>query len=332
LSVSYYRYLQLPENLDPRIDRLATQIILEANASNRYDAAKAIESYLQGQYGYSLEMKASGPDPLADFLFNVRSGHCEYFATAMTVLLRTHGIAARVVNGFLPGEYNETAGAFTVRQSDAHSWVEVYFPETRSWVTFDPTPSAGRTEPVRTGITAQLQKYAEALELLWFQYVVGYDKQEQRSLATSLHNQVFDYTRTLSNVMATLQKYLTGNVIMGALAVLALALLVVVVVFGKRILRWTRTGRVRSEVEGRTYSRVQFYERLVSLLEQRGLERDKHLTPLEFANSLNSSEAMLITRAYNRVRYGSERLSPKERKEIEQALSVLEAREIGSVP
>jgi hypothetical protein len=332
LSVSYYRYLQLPENLDPRIDRLATQIILEANASNRYDAAKAIESYLQRQYGYSLEMKASGPDPLADFLFNVRSGHCEYFATAMTVLLRTHGIAARVVNGFLPGEYNETAGAFTVRQSDAHSWVEVYFPETRSWVTFDPTPSAGRTEPVRTGITAQLQKYAEALELLWFQYVVGYDKQEQRSLATSLHNQVFDYTRTLSNVMATLQKYLTGSVISGALAVLALALLVVLVVFGKRILRWTRTGRVRSEVEGRTYSRVQFYERLVSLLEQRGLERDQHLTPLEFANTLNSSEAMLITRAYNRVRYGSERLSPKERKEIEQALSVLEAREIGSVP
>ena len=56
------------------------------------------------------------------------------------------------------------------------------------------------------------------------------------------------------------------------------------IVFGKRILRWTRTGRVRSEIEGRTYSRVQFYERLVSLLEQRGLERDKHLTPLEFAN------------------------------------------------
>ena len=325
LSISYYRYLQLPENLDPRIDRLATQIILEANASNRYDAAKAIESYLQRQYGYSLEMKASGPDPLADFLFNVRTGHCEYFATAMTVLLRTHGIAARVVNGFLPGEYNETAGAYTVRQSDAHSWVEVYFPETRAWVTFDPTPPAGRTEPVRTGITAQLQKYAEALELLWFQYVVGYDKQEQRSLAMSLHNQVFDYTRTISNVLATLQRYLTSNVITAAIGILGLALLVVLAIFGKRILPWTRTGRVRSEIEGRTYSRVQFYERLVSLLEQRGLERDKHLTPLEFANSLKSNEAMLITRAYNRVRYGSEKLSATERKEIEKALFILEA-------
>ena len=162
-------------------------MIVEANANNRYDAAKAIEWQLQQDYGYSLQMKASGPDPLADFLFNVKTGHCEYFSTAMAVLLRTHGIAARVVNGFLPGEYNETAGAYTVRQSDAHSWVEVYFPETRSWVTFDPTPSAGRVEPVQTGLTAQLQKYAEALELLWFQYVVGYDKQEQRSLATSIH-------------------------------------------------------------------------------------------------------------------------------------------------
>src|SRR5215213_9442354 len=322
---AFYRYLQLPDKLDRRIGPLATAMILNANANNRYDAAKAIESHLQRDYGYSLEMKASGPDPLADFLFNVKAGHCEYFSTAMTVLLRTHGIAARVVNGFLPGEYNETAGAYTVRQSDAHSWVEVYFPETRSWVTFDPTPSAGRTEPVHTGITAQLQKYAEALELLWFQYLVGYDKQEQRSLATSLHNQVFDYTRTISNVLATLQRYLTGNVALAALGVLALALLVVLVIFGKRILRWTRNARVRSEVEGRTYSRIQFYERLVSLLEQRGLERDKHLTPLEFANTLNSSEAMLITRAYNRVRYGSERLTTTERKEIERALSILEA-------
>src|ERR1041385_1050051 len=121
LSISYYPYLQLPENLDPRIDRLATQIILETKASNRYDVAKAIEAYLQREYGYSLEMKAAGPDPLADFLFNVRTGHCEYFATAMAVLLRTHGIAARVVNGFLPCEYNEAAGVYTVRQSDAHS-------------------------------------------------------------------------------------------------------------------------------------------------------------------------------------------------------------------
>src|SRR6185503_4882379 len=78
LPVSHYRYLQLPDNLDPRISSLAARIVIDANASNRYDAAKAIESYLQNEFGYSMEMKAGGADPLADFLFNVKAGHCEY--------------------------------------------------------------------------------------------------------------------------------------------------------------------------------------------------------------------------------------------------------------
>ena len=324
LPVPYYRYLQLPESLDSRIDSLANKIILEANASNRYDAAKAIESYLQSEYGYSLEMKATGPDPLSDFLFNVKTGHCEYFSTAMTVMLRTRGVAARVVNGFLPGEYNEAAGAYTVRQSDAHSWVEVYFPETRSWITFDPTPSAGRAEPIRTGLAAQLQKYAEAMELFWFQYVVGYDKQEQRSLATSLHNQVFDYGRVISNLMATVRSYLTPNALAGAAIVIGLALTVTLIFFGKRLWRWTRKGLTNSTTDERAYSSIQFYERLVRLLEQRGLNRAGHLTPLEFAGHLGTPEALLITRAYNRVRYGRERLSRLELREINQILDGLE--------
>src|SRR5262245_40515430 len=197
-SAAYQRYLQLPDNIDPRVVALTGSVLVNARARNRYDAAKAIESHLQKEYGYSLQMRAGGPDPLADFLFNVKTGHCEYFSTAMAVMLRSYGVATRVVNGFLPGEYNEAAGAFTVRQSDAHSWVEVYFPESRAWVTFDPTPAAGRTEPVRTGLTAQLGKYAEALELMWFQYVVGYDRQEQRTLATSLHYRLFDLGRLIS--------------------------------------------------------------------------------------------------------------------------------------
>jgi len=329
IPVSFYRYLQLPEDLDPRISTLATTIVLRANASNRYDIAKAIESHLQHDYGYSLEMKAGGPDPLADFLFNIKAGHCEYFSTAMAVMLRTRGIAARVVNGFLPGEYNEAAGAYTVRQSDAHSWVEVYFPETRSWVTFDPTPSAGRVEPVHTGITAQLQKYAEALELVWFQYVVGYDKQEQRSLATSLHNQVFDYGRTVTKLLATAQTYLTSDLLSGASVVVGLGLVIVLIFFGRRIWRWARARFVRSPVDGRLYSNVEFYERLISLMEQRGVARDQHLTPLEFADSLKSNQALVITRAYNRVRYGGQRLSAMERKEVERALFELEAAEQG---
>jgi transglutaminase-like putative cysteine protease len=323
LSVSFYRYLQLPERLDPRIGPLATKIILDANANNRYDAAKAIESYLQREYAYSLDMKASGPDPVADFLFNVKAGHCEYFASAMVLLLRTHGIASRIVNGFTAGEYNDAADAYTVRQFNAHSWVEVYFPDTGSWVTFDPTPAAGRTEPVRTGFTAQLQKYSEALELMWFQYVVGYDKQEQRSLATSLHNRIFDYGRLASNLLNTISSYLNGNVLAITAGATAFVLALLLVFFGKRIWRWTRRVNQASE-DGRTYSNVQFYERLISLMEERGVSRDKHLTPLEFANTLRSNDVMVITRAYNRVRYGGQKLSAIERKEVERALFALE--------
>ena len=324
---SFERYLQLPENLDRRIVYHAQFVLRNAQARNRYDAAKAVELDLQRNFAYSLEMKATGPDPLADFLFNVQSGHCEYFSTAMAVMLRTHGIAARVVNGFLPGEYNETSGAYTVRQSDAHSWVEVYFPSTRSWVTFDPTPSAGRVEPVRTGITAQLHKYVEALELLWFQYVVGYDKQEQRSLASALHNRVFDYGQIASNVLATVRSYLTVGTLTVAVAVLGVVLLILTVIFGKKFWRFGwRRGAIVTDDEA-TYSSVEFYERLLSAMEQRGLSRDKHLTPLEFANTLGQGAAVMITRAYNRVRFGGQRLSAAEKREIENALRELESSE-----
>jgi len=326
-SAAYQRYLQLPEKLDPRIVALTGSILVSAGARNRYDAAKAIEAQLQRDYGYSLQMRAGGPDPLADFLFNVKAGHCEYFSTAMAVMLRSYGVATRVVNGFLPGEYNEAAGAFTVRQSDAHSWVEVYFPETRAWVTFDPTPPAGRTEPVRTGLTAQLRKYAEALELMWFQYVVGYDKQEQRSLAMSLHNRLFDLGHLVSENIARVKGMLPANHwAAGAMGLSILILLGLIFVMARRVrlLGWRKALRMQVKRVGSESSAVIFYERFTSLLAQRGVLRDTALTPLEFAGQIGSQEAFGITRAYNRVRFGGEDLSPAEMREINQLLVKLE--------
>jgi len=323
---AYYRYLQLPEKLDPRIGKLATAMIVNAQAINRFDAAKAIESALQNDYAYSLQMKAGGVDPLADFLFNVKAGHCEYFSTAMAILLRTHGIAARVVNGFLPGEYNDAANAFRVRQSDAHSWVEVYFPESRAWVTFDPTPPAGKTEPVRTGFAAQLKKYAEAMELVWYQYVVGYDKQEQQTLATSLHARVFEYSRLLTNLLGAMRRMAPSNVFSVFVSALALILLVLTIVILRRVLKfgWRRGLRL-SQIEEQSKSSVVFYERLLSLMAERGFQRDSHQTPLEFASKLGSWDAAVITRAYNRVRFGNEHLSTIELNEINRILKNLES-------
>ncbi len=320
------RYLQRPKALDPRIAARANAIVVNAQARNRYDVAKAIEAHLQKDYGYSLQMTAGGADPLADFLFNVKSGHCEYFSTAMAVMLRTRGIPARVVNGFLPGEYNEAAGAYTVRQSDAHSWVEVYFPESGSWVTFDPTPSAGKEVPLRTGLAAQLGKYAEAFELMWFQYVIGYDKQEQRSLAASLQTQLYDYRRTLAQFVAALRNTISSKA--GALYFIGLVLigafLLFVVVRRVRRFGWRRGLRIRPGPETPAGSPVLFYERLTGLLARRGVERDFHLTPLEFANDLALEPALTIIRAYNRVRFGGQQLSAAELREIERTLEQLE--------
>jgi transglutaminase-like putative cysteine protease len=324
---TFERYKQPPDSLDPRISALANAIVANAHARNRYDVAKAIESQLQEDYGYSLQMRAGGPDPLADFLFNVKSGHCEYFSTAMAVMLRTQRIAARVVNGFLPGEYNEAAGAYTVRQSDAHSWVEVYFPESQAWVTFDPTPAAGRTQPVSTGFTAQLGKYAEAFELIWFQYVVGYDKQEQRSLATSLHNHLFDYRRLLAQVVAAIRKTISSHSRAIALIGFIIVAVLPVLFAATRVRRfgWRRGLSLFKGQTNRDASSVLFYERLMALLARRGVQRDPDLTPLEFASSLDFEPALAITRAYNRVRFGRQRLSANELREIESSLTNLEA-------
>jgi transglutaminase-like putative cysteine protease len=329
-AMEYYapaaRYLELPSNLDPRITALAKQVATRSGARNGYDEARAIETYLRDNYGYTLELKAGGPDPLSDFLFRVRAGHCEYFATAMAVMLRTRGIASRLVNGFLPGEYNEAAAAYTVRQSDAHSWVEAYFPQTKSWVTFDPTPPAGRTARSRTGLAGQLSKYSEALELMWFQYVVGYDKQEQHSLATSLRNRLVDLRRGSAARWEQVRSAFPSVVSFVLPAILAFGAVFVAVVLTSRVRRlgWQRGLKVWTGTAERESSRVDFYRRLITALEKRGMKREPYQTPLEFASRVGLNEASAITKAYNRVRYGEEKLSASERKQIELLLSQLE--------
>lgn len=336
------RYLQLPATLDPRITKLAREVIVKAGVRNRYDAARAIERHLQTNYKYSLDMKASGADPLADFLFNVREGHCEYYSTAMAVMLRTQGIAARVVNGFQRGEYNDAADVYTVTQKDAHSWVEVYFPETESWVTFDPTPADGRPVRESTGLVSRLGKYAEAMELYWNQYVIGYDRQEQRSLATSLHNQMVSLRQvivemtdaakaSLSGWMSAIQSAsrLSGSAgerrrtWLAALFTILLIMFSLLLVYRIRRLGFRRGLKVWQR-EYELGSVVKFYEQMMNVLAARGLRREKNETPMEFAVATGISDVLRITRAYNRVRFGSQTLSSAEVAEIEQCLTRLE--------
>src|SRR2546427_6545887 len=91
---------------------------------------------------YSAQVKATPPgkDPVDYFLFDLKQDFCEYFASAMVVMLREEGIPARLVEGFTTGAFDTASNAFVVREQDAHAWVEAYSPQ-YGWIEFEPTPS-----------------------------------------------------------------------------------------------------------------------------------------------------------------------------------------------
>jgi biopolymer transport protein ExbB/TolQ len=129
-----------------------------------------------------------------------------------------------------------------------------------------------------------------------------------------------------SRLFATVKGLLTTNVLLFLIAAIVLLASLTVFLFGRRIWQFIqRRGSGRSLEESRTYSDVEFYKKLLHVMEQRGVSRDKHQTPLEFADKLRSHDVMIITRAYNRVRFGGERLSAREKREVERALVVVEA-------
>lgn len=128
------------EHVSPRVAALAREIT--AGAGNEFDRALRIRNYLETNYKYDLNVPfyPGGADTTDYFLFHAKRGYCEHFATAMAVMGRAVGIPTRFVTGFAPGRYNPLTGFFEIRGSDAHAWVEVYFPLV-GWVPFDPTPS-----------------------------------------------------------------------------------------------------------------------------------------------------------------------------------------------
>jgi transglutaminase-like putative cysteine protease len=166
-----------PPPLDIRIPQLAEQIT--ASSPDNYHKALALEQYLRTHFGYTLQLPRTQPaDPLANFLFERKQGHCEYFASSMAVMLRTVGIPSRIVNGFRTGEFNDLTGQYVIRASNAHSWVEAYFPDF-GWISFDPTPTG--TLPTRTG-WSRISLYADAAASFWREWIINYDASHQRML------------------------------------------------------------------------------------------------------------------------------------------------------
>lgn len=177
------RYKRLPKELDPRIAVLAREIV--AGAENPYDQASAIEKYLLASYAYSLEGGHDEKDPLADFLFGRKSGHCEFFSTAFVVLARSLGLPARPVGGFYGGEHNTVGNYIAIRQADAHAWAEVYFPGA-GWTVFDATPPSGALAPAPTGFWAAVRQAIDSLQLLWYKWVIRWDLERQLAFLRSI--------------------------------------------------------------------------------------------------------------------------------------------------
>lgn len=177
------RYLQLPR-LPDRIGALADS--LTRDHETRYDKVRAVETWLRSEFAYTRELpRTAAQTSLDHFLFDRKEGHCEYFSSAMVVLLRSAGIHARNVNGFLGGRWNEFGSYLAVTQNEAHSWVEVWFPG-YGWVQFDPTPGGSSGGEAAAEWSWPGRIFLDGLQHRWSKWVLDYSLNDQVDLVDRL--------------------------------------------------------------------------------------------------------------------------------------------------
>lgn len=144
------------------------------------ELANRLSARLQG-FRYTLDNPSGGAaNPMEDFLEHSRAGHCEYFASALALMLRYRGIPARVVNGYRRGPWNPDGGYWLVTQNEAHSWVEYFDRTSRSWQVADPTPAAPEAEGTSASLWEGLTRWLDALSYRWDRYVVRFSDQDQQ--------------------------------------------------------------------------------------------------------------------------------------------------------
>jgi hypothetical protein len=303
--------LLLPDKLDVRIPRLAREIIEGAPTEDL--KARAIEKYLRRNYGYTLQLlSAEVSDPLANFLFERRKGHCEYFASAMAVMLRAVGIPSRVVTGFASGVYNPLTGWQVVRASDAHSWVEAWIAG-HGWMTYDPTPPD--PSAVQNALMARAALFFDAAEQFWQDWILSYDLERQIALASrvqqSSRGAKMHWLDRIPGWFANAARSSSGY---APAAAVLMGVAIVTVLFGPSALRWLRGAmRVRrlKRGEGEATDATLLYERMLGLLERRGIQKPPWLTPYEFARVLPPTELSPLvddlTCAYIEFRFGGKR-------------------------
>ena len=299
-------------------------------------------------------------DPIADFLINRKEGHCEYYASALTMLLRSVGIPARIVNGFKGGDYNHLGQVLLVRQKHAHSWVEALVDKTSRngariplWLTLDPTPSLPRAESVARvgGLANRFRFVSDYLRYLWVFYVVGFNQERQERLIYGPILQLVSEAKNGFAIMGTVLAGLASRLLHFPdlrsffsvrgffVSFFALLLLVGIVRVGswlirRVILRGVLAARGNADLN----SGVASYRRMVRLLDEHGLRRPPNETPREFANRAAESLAarspddedlaavpVAVVDAFYGIRFGDRILDHESHRNLELRLDALEA-------
>ncbi len=290
-------FLQLP-TIDPRITTLSRRIT--DGIDGEMNKARALESYLIRNYRYSLKALPIGrEDPLARFLFEVRQGDCEYYSSSLTVMLRGIGIPARVVNGYLGGNWNPYGEYYLIRQSNAHSWVEAYF-EDKGWVTLDATPP-DFSVPGRAYFISVVQ-FVDFLRMRWYRYVVNYGFHDQYQLFTALSQPRNWFNPMLRGFSITM---LREWLVFKPGWWMAMGVLLPGLVLGWI---WLKRKIIAKGISAKPLSHqaTERYRRLLILLRKKGFRKKPAETPDEFSQAVERNGSRLIkefTSLYQQARF-----------------------------
>ena len=295
-------FLQLPTTMDSRIIQLSRRVTEEIN--DEINKARVLERYLKENYRYTLKgLPIGGKNPLAAFLFEVRQGNCEYFSSALTIMLRSLGIPARVVNGYLGGEWNPYGEYYLIRQSDAHSWVEAYISD-QGWVTLDPTSSI--PAPGRQSLFSSFSQLVDFLRMRWYRHVINFNFGDQYQLFTTLKRPHRWFGLGLGGLSASeLRKRLFTNFGWW----IGMGFLLGTLVIGWNWLRGKKIGK-KAYLEGASQQATERYQRFLALLGKRGFTKKPAETPDEFSQKAKIEGNGLVkefTSLYQQARFSGRR-------------------------